>query len=276
MKTCLPVLALIVVACHGTAVDEPAMQPGPKPLAAAHPSTLVQIPITVGVDTLRFDQTPVTVAQFAAFVEANHYVTQAETFGNSGVFDIKAQGWALVPGAFWRQPFGKTGGDAPPDHPVTQVSYYDAEAYCKYYRKRLPTAAEWEAAARTHQPAGTAQYPWGDSIKNASGTYYANVWQGIFPVVQRVEDGYAFTSPVGAYGLHPSGLSDMAGNVWEWVQDTVDGVRVPGDDTHHLSKGGSFLCEPGWCHGYLVTGSSHNSAETGLFHTGFRCVCDKG
>ncbi len=234
-----------------------------------------QVDILVEGDSLSFDRSPVTVAAFAAFVEETGYISQAERFGNSGVFDTQAQGWQLVDGAFWRQPFGKTAGDAPADHPVTQVSYYDAEAYCRHYRKRLPTSAEWEAAARTGQPAGTTQYPWGDSIKTDAGTYRANVWQGIFPVVQRIEDGYPYTSPVGEYGAHPSGLTDMAGNVWEWVVDTIGGVRVAGDDTHHLAKGGSFLCEPGWCHGYLITGSTHNSAETGLFHTGFRCVCDK-
>lgn len=232
------------------------------------------VPIAVEGDTLRFDRGPVSVGQFAAFVAASKYVTQAEAFGNSGVFDVEAQGWTLIDGAFWRQPFGKTGGDAPVDHPVTHVSYYDAQAYCRYYEKRLPTAAEWEAAARAGQPPGTTQYPWGDSIKSGGGLYRANVWQGLFPVVRHIEDGYLYTSPIGAYGPHPSGLTDMAGNVWEWVQDTIGGVRVPGDDTHHLAKGGSFLCEPGWCHGYLITGATHNSAETGLFHTGFRCVCD--
>ena len=126
----------------------------------------------------------------------------------------------------------------------------------------------------TRGPAGQTEYPWGDGIRDARGGFRANIWQGIFPQVQRVEDGYAYTSPVGAYGEHPSGLVDMAGNVWEWTADSVAGVRAPGDQTHYLSKGGSFLCEPGWCHGYLTTGSSHNSAETGLFHTGFRCVCD--
>ncbi len=158
---------------------------------------------------------------------------------------------------------------------MTQVSYHDAKAYCEHQGMRLPTSREWEAAARYGQPAGGEAYPWGNAIKDAAGRYRANVWQGIFPHVDRREDGYLTTSPVGAFGTHPSGLTDMAGNVWEWVQDSLPGVGVPGDGMHHLAKGGSFLCEPGWCHGYLITGSTHTSGETGLFHTGFRCVCDE-
>ena len=225
--------------------------------------------------TLHVDRGPVTVAQFGDFVEETGYVTQAETFGDAGVFDTEAKAWRLAAGAFWRKPFGKTGGDAPADHPVTQVSHRDAAAYCAHYGCRLPTAAEWEAAAEYGLDAVSGAYPWGEGIRDeATGAYRANIWQGLFPHVRRVEDGYAYTSPVGAYGEHPSGLVDMAGNVWEWTADSVAGVGVPGDGTHYLSKGGSFLCEPGWCHGYLTTGSSHNSEETGLFHTGFRCVCD--
>lgn len=239
--------------------------------AADHSERVVGIPIESRV--LLVDRAPVTVAQFAAFVAETDYVTEAEVFGDAGVFDVEAGAWRLARGAFWRKPFGKTTGDAPADHPVTQVSHRDAAAYCRHHGKRLPTEREWEAAADYGRPAGTSQYPWGDGIREGDA-FRANVWQGIFPAVQRVEDGYAYTSPVGAYGEHPSGLVDMVGNVWEWTADSVAGVRAPGDQTHYLTKGGSFLCEPGWCHGYLTTGRSHSSAETGLFHTGFRCVCD--
>ena len=158
---------------------------------------------------------------------------------------------------------------------MTQVSYYDAKAFCAAAGKRLPSAAEWEIMARYRQPRGASAYPWGDDIKDSDGRYRANVWQGIFPEVYRDEDGYAATSPIGAFGEHPSGLTDMAGNVWEWVTDSLPGAAAAGEDMHHLAKGGSFLCEPGWCHGYLIGGSTHNSAETGLFHMGFRCVCDE-
>ena len=225
---------------------------------------------------LRFDRTPVTVAQFADFVAATGYVTEAETFGNSAVFDYDEQAWTLLDGAFWRQPLGPGAGDAAADHPVTQVSFRDAETYCAHNGKRLPTAAEWEAAARYRQPDGARLYPWGDDIRDESGAYRANVWQGIFPHTRRVEDGYAYTSPVEAYPPAPSGLYDMAGNVWEWTTDVKSGAGVPGDGVHRLAKGGSFLCEPGWCHGYTVDGLTNTSEETGLFHTGFRCACEAG
>ncbi len=247
------------------------------PLGAEHSACLPDL-IKITSDSLppfKIQRTPVTVGMYEVFAKAVNYTTQAETFGNSGLFDYGDKTWKLVDGAFYKQPFGKTSGDAPSDHPATQVSYYDAEAFCSHYNMRLPNEREWEAAARFKQPVGTSSYPWGDDIKSEEDTYHANVWQGLFPYDQKVEDGYAYTSPVDAYPAAPSGLQDMAGNVWEWVSDTVAGQRLPGDDVHRLAKGGSFLCEPNWCHGYLISGSTHNSSETGLFHTGFRCVCEE-
>ncbi len=236
------------------------------------PSQMVQVPLATG-DTLLVDRGPVTVAEYAVFAKAADYVTQAEIYGSGGVFNYEQLVWELVPGANYLQPFGKTPIDQA--HPVTQVSYYDAQAYCAYYNKRLPTAAEWEAIAQYKQPTGATAYPWGDSIRKADGSYRANVWQGIFPYEQNFEDGYAYTSPVGAFGAAPNGLVDLAGNVWEWTSDTIAHQRLPGEDVHRVAKGGSFLCEPGWCHGYLISGFTSTSSETALFHTGFRCVCDK-
>ena len=235
---------------------------------------LVSIP-SDSLPTFNIQRTPVTVGMYEVFAKAANYTTQAETFGNSGVFSYEDKAWLLVDGAYYKQPFGKKEGSAPNNHPVTQVSYYDAKAFCSYYNMRLPTEHEWEKAARFKQPAGTFSYPWGDDIKTDKEGYRANVWQGLFPYDQKVEDGYAYTSPVDAYAAAPSGLQDMAGNVWEWVSDTVAAQRLKGDDVHRLAKGGSFLCEPNWCHGYLISGSTHNSSETGLFHMGFRCVCDE-
>ncbi len=233
--------------------------------------------VSIASDSLpafSIQRTPVTVGMYEVFAKAANYTTQAETYGNSGVFSYEKKAWILVDGAYYKQPFGKTEGNAPEDHPATQVSYYDAAAFCAFYKMRLPTEQEWETAARYKQPVGSTSYPWGDSIKTTIG-YRANVWQGIFPYDQKVEDGYAYTSPVEAYPAAPSGLRDMAGNVWEWTSDTIAGHRLMGDDVHRIAKGGSFLCEPMWCHGYLISGSTDNSSETGLFHTGFRCVCEE-
>ena len=278
-------IALTAVACRGGSQPEARTTRTPASAVALADAASLPEAAATACDTsgvwvpaarLHVDRAPVTVGQFADYVEATGYVTEAETFGNSAVFDYDAQAWTLVEGAFWRQPLGPAGGEAPDDHPVTQVSYRDARAYCEHAGKRLPTVAEWESAARYRQPAATDLYPWGDDIRDARGAYRANVWQGIFPHTRRVDDGYAYTSPVDAFPAAPSGLLDMAGNVWEWTSDVSDGAGVPGDGVHRVAKGGSFLCEPGWCHGYAVGGATHTSEETGLFHTGFRCVCEGG
>ncbi|MDP5122145.1 MAG: formylglycine-generating enzyme family protein, partial [Spirosomaceae bacterium] len=78
------------------------------------------------------------------------------------------------------------------------------------------------------------------------------------------------------------GLTDMSGNVWEWCSNTKFNYEALfrnvtyATDTipEKAERGGSFLCEPFWCHGYRVAGRSNSSAETSLFHVGFRCVKD--
>jgi len=269
-------LLLSVTACSSSSEKIP--RTGKQVLAKAEKASCASDMVRITSDSVPsfyIQRTPVTVATYEVFAKAAKYKTQAESFGNSGVFDYETKQWSLVEGAYYKQPFGPADGNAPADHPVTQVSFYDAKAFCDFYNMRLPSEREWEAAAHFKQPVGSTMYPWGDEIKSDEGVYNANVWQGLFPHVLEVEDGYAYTSPIHAYPAAPSGLYDMAGNVWEWVSDTVAGVRLPGDDVHRMGKGGSFLCEPNWCHGYLISGSTHNSSETGLFHTGFRCVCEE-
>ncbi|NJL13201.1 MAG: formylglycine-generating enzyme family protein [Microscillaceae bacterium] len=156
---------------------------------------------------------PVTVAAFQTFVNATGYQTEAERRGDAAVFDVALGIWKLVKGANWQYPQGPQAAPALPNHPLTQVSWYDAQAYCLWAGKRLPTEAEWEYAARNGR--NTAEkYSWGDSLVQA-GKFRANVWQGHFPHYFSNEDGFKTTSPVGHFGKNRLGLSDMGGNVWE-------------------------------------------------------------
>lgn len=233
---------------------------------------------TATVKPFFLDVHPVTVAQFREFVDATGFKTQAETFGDSATFSFKTGEWSLVSGADWQHPFGPDEPAAQDDHPVTQVSWNDAVAYCKWAGKRLPTEVEWEHAARNARNGGP-KYAWGDELV-VDGTYMANAWQGSFPKFNTGADGYMATSPVGVFGKSPLGLTDMGGNVWEWVDDwfrpySARGTPfTPDKDSHKTSRGGSFLCDPAVCHGYRVSGRSDSTPETGMCHTGFRCARD--
>jgi sulfatase modifying factor 1 len=227
------------------------------------------------------DKSPVTVGAFRKFVNATGYKTEAEKFGNAGVINEETgKQWILVEGAHWEYPLGKNHPKAPDNHPVTQVSWNDANAYAKWAGKRLPCEMEWEHAARNAKNT-QSNYSWGNEIEK-NGKWKANIWQGTFPVKNYVSDQYAYTSPVGVFGKTELGLTDMSGNVWEWMSNPKFDYAVlfkaesneSDISVEYAERGGSFLCEPTWCHGYRVSGRSSSTTETGLFHLGFRCVKD--
>jgi sulfatase modifying factor 1 len=224
------------------------------------------------------DRTPVTVAEFAAFVKDAGYETDAERDGAGGVLDERDGAWAAVDGATWQRPRGRGDVPAPADHPVTQVSWHDADAFCRAYGARLPTEFEWERAARMGQTPDGHVFRTGDRIER-NGRYLINAWEGLSPLFDSGADGYRGTSPVGAFGAAPSGLTDMAGNVWEWTSSWYlpygAAQREPaGGDGERVARGGSFLCSPSFCEGYRASARNHATPDTSLENIGFRCVMD--
>ena len=202
--------------------------------------------------------------------------------------------WEFKKGASWRQPEGEGSSlKGRENHPAIHISWYDANAYAKWAGKRLPTEAEWEYAARGGKE--NLVYPWGDNLANDDKSK-ANFWQGTFPTKNEQLDGFEKTAPVKSFEPNDYGLYDMAGNVWEWCSDWFhadyyqclvdnnvtenpqgpDGSFDPYQPSVPVKvvRGGSFLCNDSYCSGYRAGSRMKSSPDTGLEHTGFRCVRD--
>jgi sulfatase modifying factor 1 len=278
----------------------------------------------VKVDGFWIDRTPVTNREFRKFVNATGCVTFAEIAPDAKDYPgalphmLKAgsliftppkfavnlsdwsQWWNFKSGADWRRPYGpRSSISGLDDHPVVHVAYRDAEAYAAWAGKALPTEAEWELAARGGLD--DAEFAWGAEF-TPGGKHMANTWQGQFPHENSKADGWARTSPVGAFPANGYGLHDMIGNVWEWTTDfwstrhPVDAsrpccaphnprggpeaesydpcqpqIRIP----RKVLKGGSHLCAPSYCRRYRPAARHAEPVDTSASHVGFRCVLRK-
>ena len=250
-------------------------------------------PHRVELDPFDIDIVAVTNDRFSAFVAATGYVTDAERAGWSFVFGgllpdefvptrgvVEAPWWREVHGADWRHPEGPHSGlDGRGHHPVVQVSFRDAVAFCNWAEARLPSEAEWEYAARGGLAEAT--FPWGDELE-PNGQHRMNVWQGSFPDANTGADGFLGTAPVDAYEPNGFGLYNMCGNVWEWCNDffAVDAYRHhqprnptgPAQGDARVIRGGSYLCHRSYCHRYRVAARSANSSNSATGNMGFRTV----
>ncbi|XP_043932341.1 formylglycine-generating enzyme [Protopterus annectens] len=233
--------------------DEPAIpQDGEGPARRVH------------VDQFYMDVFEVSNAEFEIFVNATGYITEAEKFGDSFVFEgmlsekvkstitqavAAAPWWLPVKETSWRHPEGPDSNIADRmDHPVLHVSWNDAMTYCTWAGKRLPTEAEWEYACRGRLE--NRLFPWGNKLY-PKDQHYVNIWQGEFPTVNTGEDGYIGTAPVTAFPPNAYGLYNMIGNAWEWTSDwwvvrhTSDEVyspKGPPSGVDKVKKGGSYMC----------------------------------
>jgi formylglycine-generating enzyme required for sulfatase activity len=192
-------------------------------------------------------QNEVTVAEFAEFVTATSYRTDAETRGDSMVYNERNGRIFRRSGVTWRD--GYTGREADPAAPVVHVSWNDAAAYARWLSSvsgqsyRLPSEAEFEYALRA---GGTLAYPWGEGsperpIENLTGTrdrsdYSRRQWNRAF---RDYGDGFWGPAPAGSLEPNPFGIHDLAGNVEEWVEDCWHDsyVRAPIDGTAWVNSG---------------------------------------
>ena len=239
---------------------------------------------TVDSQSFLIDRTAVTNSDFANFVHATGYRTEAERIGWSFVFFAQLhpeaekhvlslqtgspEWWLPVRAASWLMPDGAgSHWRDRADHPVVHISWNDAAAYAAWRGKRLPTEIEWEIAARGGLEDGI--YPWGSQLLE-QGRHRCNIWQGRFPVDNTAEDGFLSTAPADAFEPNGYGLFNMVGNVWEWTVDAWS----PSQPERKSMRGGSYLCHRSYCNRYRVSARTSNAVDAASSHLGFRCAAD--
>jgi formylglycine-generating enzyme required for sulfatase activity len=252
----------------------------------------------VKVESFSIDRFDVTNAQFAAFVAATGYVTdaerkprpqdypeipRAELTAGGAVFKPHADGapsehdmdwWGFVKGASWLHPYGPNSSIIGRENePVVQVSYNDALAFAKWARRELPTEEQYEYAARGGLESKT--YAWGDEL-TPGGQWMANVWQGHFPDQNSSEDGYSGLAPVACFAPNGYGLYDMVGNVWKWTTSQYSPQQLsaakPISRIERVIKGGSFMCSSNYCQRFRPAARQAQESSFSSMHLGFRTV----
>lgn len=239
---------------------------------------------SVTLEEFQISSTPVTNAQFAEFVSATRYQTEAELSGWSFVFQLllaedaevigqsqTAPWWFGVQGANWKAPIGAGSSyQELLDHPVVHISYRDAQEFCSWSNTKLPTEAQWEKAARGGLESN--RFPWGNELL-VSGSWQCNIFQGDFPTTNTQEDGHLGTSPVASFPPNGFGGFDFAGNVWEWTStDFFENPQNQNERELKVTRGGSYLCHDSYCNRYRVGARNRTPLDSIAGNIGFRVV----
>jgi formylglycine-generating enzyme required for sulfatase activity len=237
-------------------------------------------PFYMGVHT-------VTVGQFRQFVEDASYRTEAERDGEGG-WGYNSETRKLE-GRKAKYTWRETGWTQSARHPVVNVSWNDAVAFCAWLSKkerrtyRLPTEAEWEYACRADT---TTRYWSGDADSDLQGV--ANIgdqalkekYPGAAKWAVAWNDGHPFTAPVGSFRANPWGLFDMHGNVWQWCSDRYDkdyykhstkrDPQGPEKGDRRVLRGGSWIFNAHYCRS---ANRLLNDPGYRVNYFGFRVVC---
>lgn len=213
--------------------------------------------LEIYLDEFQIDQVEVTNERYMRFVQATGHRNPPNPYGTGTLQSAKDI----------------------EELPVVQVTWYDSKTYCAWAKKRLPTEAEWEKAARGG--IDQARYPWGDELM-PEGKHRCNIWQGKFPDDDTGADGYTSTAPAKSFRANDYGLYNAVGNVWEWVADWFDPAwhvtadrnnpKGPNTGVERVIRGGSFLCHDSYCNRYRVGARSKTTPESATCHMGLRCA----
>ncbi|RKX32944.1 MAG: formylglycine-generating enzyme family protein [Candidatus Zixiibacteriota bacterium] len=269
----------------------------------------------VTLNPFYIDRYEVTNARFREFVDAPGYVTTAEHGGYCWAYLEGAEDFQRILGAYWRQPEGPGSSiENRLNHPVVCVSWHDAAAYAAWAGKRLPTEAEWEYAARAgaddHYRADTGEHHGGQDHATVANDHSpsskshrnnmefhamgaqqsgenqvrANIWQGTWPDVNHLDDGFFYTAPVGGFSPNDWGVHDMIGNVWEWTADwyapdyylnsPASNPSGPDSGDNRVARGGSWFCSPNYCGAYSTHYRGASPPDHAFNNVGFRCAAD--
>lgn len=249
MRTDAVVVALLVL-----------LSIAPAGATAAKPHDMATIAAPTG--TFRIDRHEVTIGQFRVFANATGIKTEAEADGGGHQF---RGSWQIMPGWTWATPYGRAAHD---DEPAVHITFTEARAYCAWAGLRLPSDAEWVAAAYTERQVDpskpfktgtTYPYPTGDQPDGANQLDNKLLAAGPLPTADLGQGRGHVRVRVTPPGVN--GLWDMGGNVWEWVEH--------GEGGHRRTRGGSWWYGPAQMRADAATDKAVDFAAV---YIGFRCA----